>query len=104
MGEQNQALDFDGLSARPQEILQLVGRLVELDAWRAPAPVTDWAAVHTIAVAVVLVEPPVVSVTVDGGVTMLPLDGDEAAGAEQKMVDLTTPVAVATEQNPVVTE
>src|SRR5450759_6011081 len=104
MGEKDHALYRNWMATRAQEPFKLTGRLVELHARRTSPPVGDRALLDEVAVAVVLVEPPVVAVAVHGGVAMLPLDGDEPLSAQENMVDLAATVTVAPQQRPVVTE
>src|ERR1022692_327359 len=104
MGKKDHALNRDRMAARAQEALQFAGRLAELHARRAAALVTELALPDEIAVAVVLVEPPGITIAVHGRIEVLPLDGDNALRAQQKMVDLAAAVTVSPQQRPAVIE
>jgi len=104
MGEQDHAQHGDLAAAAAQELLEQVGRLVELDARRAAALVADAAPIDGVAVLVELLEAPVVAVAGDGGVEMLALDRDQPGRPEQQVVDLAAPVAVPAHDDPVVAE
>lgn len=104
MGEQDHALYGDWTATGTQELFQEVGWLVELHARRTSASIADLAPLNEVAVAVVLLEPPVIAVAVHGGVAVLPLDGDDSSRAQEKMIDLAAPVTVTPQQRPIVTE
>jgi len=104
MGEQDHAQHGDLAAAAAQELLEQVGRLVELDARRAAALVADLAPIDEVAVVVELLEAPVIAFAGDGGVPVLALDRDQPRRPEQQVVDLAAPVAVPAHQHPVVAE
>jgi len=110
VGEQDHAQHGDRVAAAArttlaaEELLEQAGRLAELHARRAPAPVGDRALLDEVPVAVELAEVPVVAVAAHRGVEVLALDGDQAGRAEQQVVDLAAAVAVPPDQYPVVAE
>ncbi len=105
MGKQDQAWHRNWTAPRTQETFKFVSWLVELHARRTSSPVRDpLPLLDEVAIAVVLVKPPVVTVTVHCGVAMFHLDGDESPGSQENMINLTATVLVASQQRPVVTE
>src|ERR1022692_3427429 len=105
MGKKDQALYRYWAAERIEELFELTGWLVELHARRPSPPVGHPPSrLNQGAVLVVLVRPPVITVTMHGAVVILHLDGDESLRAQQKMVDLTAPVTVAPQQRPVIAE
>ena len=104
MGEDHHAPHLGRVAAPGQEPLEVVGGLVELDARRAPHPVRDHPLLDQVPVPVVLVGPPPVAVDVHGGVEVLDLDREQPPRAEEQVVDLPAPVAVAAQQGPGVVE
>jgi len=82
VGEQHDPQHRHFASSGAQELLQQVGRLIELDARRAATAVAEAAACDQVPGPVELLEPPVVTVAVHGRVEMLALDRDQSRRAE----------------------
>jgi hypothetical protein len=104
VGEQHHALDGYRVAPGAQEVFELAGRFVDLLAGRASPAIGHFPALNRVAVIVELGEPPVVAGAVNQCVAVLALDGDQSVRAEQQMVDLAAPVAVAPDQRPFVVQ
>src|SRR5216683_3341107 len=105
MGEEDHALDRYWTALRIQELFKPTGWLVELHTRRtSPSVGHPSSRLDQVAVLVVLVRPPIITITMHSAVVILHFNGDESLGAQQKVVDLAAPVTVAPQQRPVVTE
>jgi len=104
MSEQHHPQDGHGAAAGAEEMLEQIGWLVQLHARRPPAAIAEAAARDEVAESVELLEPPGVAVAVHGRVEVLALDRDQSRRSEEHVVDLAAAVAVAADQDPVVTE
>jgi hypothetical protein len=104
MRQQHDPEDGDGASAGAKELLEQVGWLVQLDARRPAAAVADGAVSDEVAEPVELFKAPGVSIAVDRRVEVFALDRNKSWRPDQQVVDLATPVAVAPQQHPVITQ
>jgi uncharacterized protein (UPF0548 family) len=104
MGEQDHALDRDAVVTGHQELLQPVGRLVELPARRTAVAVGDRSLAHHVAVLVADVGPPVVPVAMHRGVQVRRPDRDQPPAAQDQVADLPGLVAVPVQQDPAIAE
>lgn len=104
MRQQDDAQDCGGSAAGAQELFEQVGGFVQLHARGPAAAVADTAMGDQVAEPVELLEAPGVPIAVHGRVEMLALDGNQTWRPDQQVVDLPAPVAIAAQQNPVISE
>ncbi len=103
MGENNDPMNSMNVDAPGEKGLKLISGLVELFTRATPKSVSNrLIGLDEIAVAIVLVAPPVIAVAMNDSINKLNFDGKDPARSKKDLIDFAFRVPIARNQYPVV--